>query len=291
MHFCFIVEEHYKRDSMPLVIARQLYEWGHTIDVLEPQETVTCLCELSKQPYDAYVLKTVSNGPGQSILEAAEAIGIPTINNSRAIHLVRDKAIATTFAYEHGIPVPWTYFAAHPRLLTNIPQEDYPLVVKPTNGSSGRDIYRVNSPEELKTLKIGEAHQNFFLAQRYVENPGFDIKLYVIGKDVYSVAKKSPLHPELVVDKHMVPITLELRKLALRVGEVFGLDIYGLDVVETENGWVVVDVNDFPSFGLVPRAVRLVSSYILHITKHPELQRRPLMLDIRQRINASQALS
>ncbi len=187
--------------------------------------------------------------------------------------------------------MPWTYFAAHPRLLTNIPQEDYPLVVKPTNGSSGRDIYRVNSPEELKTLKIGEAHQNFFLAQRYVENPGFDIKLYVIGKDVYSVAKKSPLHPELVVDKHMVPITLELRKLALRVGEVFGLDIYGLDVVETENGWVVVDVNDFPSFGLVPRAVRLVSSYILHITKHPELQRRPLMLDIRQRINASQALS
>ena len=68
MHFCFIVEEQYKRDSMPLVIAKQLYEWGHTIDVLEPQETVTCLCEMSKQPYDAYVLKTVSNGPGQSLL-------------------------------------------------------------------------------------------------------------------------------------------------------------------------------------------------------------------------------
>jgi hypothetical protein len=41
----------------------------------------------------------------------------------------------------------------------------------------------------------------------------------------------------------------------------------------------------------VPRAVRLVSSYILHITKHPELQRRPLMLDMRQHITASQALS
>src|SRR5205085_11577875 len=127
-----------------------------------------------------------------------------------------------------------------------IPREYYPLVVKPTNGSSGRGIYRVNSPEDLSTLEIAGASQSFFLAQQYVENRGFDIKLYVIGKDVYSVAKKSPLHPDLEVAKHMVPITLELRKLALRVGEVFGLDIYGLDVVETENGWVVVDVNDFP---------------------------------------------
>jgi ribosomal protein S6--L-glutamate ligase len=150
----------------------------------------------------------------------------------------------------------------------------------------------VNRPEDVPTLEIAEVKRSFFLAQRYVENKGFDIKLYVIGRDVYSVAKKSPLHPELEVKKHMVPITLELRKLALQVGEVFGLDIYGLDVVETDKGWVVVDVNDFPSFGLVPRAVILVSSYILHIAKNPELQRRPMVFErVRQRIAPSEALS
>src|SRR5437899_7916140 len=85
MYFCFIVEEQYKRDSMPMVIAEQLLQWGHSIDVLEPPETVTCLSDLASQSYDAYVLKTVSDGPGLSILKAAEAVGIPTINNSRSI--------------------------------------------------------------------------------------------------------------------------------------------------------------------------------------------------------------
>ncbi len=58
---------------------------------------------------------------------------------------------------------------------------------------------------------------------------------------------------------------VELRDLALRVGKLFGLDIYGLDVVETRDGPMVVDINDFPSFGQVPNAVALVSSEIVRI--------------------------
>jgi len=58
---------------------------------------------------------------------------------------------------------------------------------------------------------------------------------------------------------------LELRNLALLVGKLFGLDIYGLDVVETGDGPMVVDINDFPSFGQVPHAVALVSSEIVQI--------------------------
>src|SRR5206468_10167758 len=85
MYLCFIVEEQYRRDSMPMVIAEQLQQWGHTIELLEPPDTVTCLSDLAIQSYDAYVLKTVSGGPGFSLLEAAEAVGIPTINNSRSI--------------------------------------------------------------------------------------------------------------------------------------------------------------------------------------------------------------
>ncbi len=260
---------------MPTVVVDQLLQWGHSVDVLEPHTTITCLSDLTKQNYDAYVLKTVSDGPGLSILEAAEAAGIPTINNSRSIRLVRDKAVATAFAQAHGVPTPHTYFVAYPHLLKQVPSEDYPLVVKPTNGSSGRGIYRVNSPAELATLKVAEADESFFLAQHYIENTGFDIKLYVMGKEVYSVAKRSPLHPDVEVDKQIIPITLELRNLALHVGTIFGLDIYGLDVIETAHGLVVVDINDFPSFGLVPRAVTRVSDYILRIAKRAEQQRRP----------------
>jgi ribosomal protein S6--L-glutamate ligase len=274
MHFCFIVEKQYRNDWMPMVIVEQLRQWGHAVDVLEPHASVTCLSDIAKRNYDAYVLKTVSDGPGLSILEAAEAIGIPTINHSRSIRLIRDKAVATVVAHAHGLPMPQTYFVAHSDLLQQIPEEVYPLVVKPTNGSSGRGIYRLNSPAELANSIRDEADANFFLAQHYVENTGFDIKLYVMGKTVYSVAKKSPLHPEVDVDKRLIPITIELRNLALQVGKIFGLDIYGLDVVETAQGLMVVDINDFPSFGQVPHAILRVSEHIVRLAKRAEQPRR-----------------
>jgi ribosomal protein S6--L-glutamate ligase len=78
--------------------------------------------------------------------------------------------------------MPLTYFVTHLDLLKQIPLEVYPIVVKPNNGSCCRDIYRVNSPADLDALAIAKKNENFFLAQRYVENTGFDIKIYVTGR-------------------------------------------------------------------------------------------------------------
>src|SRR3989442_6286017 len=86
------------------------------------------------------------------------------------------------------------------------------------NGSSCRGIYRLNSPADLAKLEIATPHPCFFLAQHYVENAGYDIKLYVIGKDVYSARKKSPLRPELAVEEQLIPLRSEWRTLAQRVG-------------------------------------------------------------------------
>ena len=285
MRFCFIVEEQYRNDAMPMVIADQLLQWGHAVDLLEPQTAVTCLTDLIEQGYDAYVLKSLAEGPGISILEAAEAVGIPTINNSRAISLVRDKAVAVAFARAHGLPIPETYFVSHPRLLHQIPAEDYPIVVKPSNGSSCKGIYRLNSPDELTALEIAEAGESFFLAQRYAENAGFDIKVYVTGNEVYAaIAKQSVLHGD--VSEHFVPLTPQVRKLALQVGKLFGLDIYGLDVVDTPQGPAMLDINDFPSFGRVPRAVVRVSEYVLHAAKRAEMRRDLYAARARQRREA-----
>src|SRR2546423_8078980 len=273
MRFCFIIEEQYKNEAMPMVVVDQLLQWGHSVDVLEPNATITCLSDLTKQNYDAYVLKTASDGPGLSILEAAEAAGIPTINNARSIRLVRDKAVAMAVARAHGLPIPPTYFVAHPRLLAQIPPQDYPLIVKPSNGSACRDIYRVNHPADLATLALADGAHSFLLAQRYVPNTGFDLKLYVAGTQVYAVRKKSPLHPDMNVREGLIPITPELRALALNVGALFGLDLYGVDVVQTADGWVGVDINDFPTFGGGPGVVKLIATFILHVARRAAMQR------------------
>ena len=64
MRFCFIIEARYRNESMPMVVVDQLLQWGHEVDLLESDKTVICLTDLTTQGYDAYVLKTVSDGPG-----------------------------------------------------------------------------------------------------------------------------------------------------------------------------------------------------------------------------------
>jgi ribosomal protein S6--L-glutamate ligase len=269
MHFCFILEERYVSKPMPLVIADQLEQWGHEIDVLQPYAAVTSLTDLSLTKYDAYVLKTVSEGPGLTILEAAEAVGIPTINNSRAIRLVRDKAVAVAFAQARGLPVPVTYFVGHPRALVKVPHEIYPVVVKPSNGTSLQGIHLVRTPEEMAQLKVDPG--SYYLAMHYVENTGFDIKLYVTGQEVHAAVKSSPLHGS--VREQEIPVSGEMLKLARRVGQVFGLDLYGVDVLETAEGLALVDINDFPSFYGVPRKVASIAEYILHAAYRTRLER------------------
>lgn len=265
---CFIVEERYENDVMPGAVVEVLRSCGHRVDVLRPSGTVTDLWELLPTDvarYDAFVLKTVSEGPGLSLLEAAGAAGVTTVNDYRAIRLARDKAVAAVRARAAGIPFPRTWFASRTALLDQIPADAYPLVVKPNSGSSLRDVYRVDSFQELARLAIDDTTR--MLAQPYLANPGRDVKLYNTGDEVFAVVKRSPLHPGAGVPEEQIAVTPELRNLARAVGRVFGLDIYGIDVVETADGYMVLDVNDFPSFGRVPQAAWRLARTVLRVTR------------------------
>jgi len=265
---CFIVEERYENDVMPGAVVDVLRSWGHQIDVLRPNGTAADLWDLlftGPTRYDAFVLKTVSGGPGQSLLDAAGAAGMTTVNDYRAIRLARDKAVAAVRARAAGIPFPRTWFASRSALLGQIPADAYPLVIKPNNGSSCEQIFRVDSPDELAELNIDDSC--CLLAQPYLPNPGYDVKLYNTGDEVFATVKRSPLHPGAEVVEEQIEVTPRLRELALAVGRAFGLDIYGIDVVETADGWVVLDVNDFPSFGMVPEAAARLARTVLRLTR------------------------
>jgi ribosomal protein S6--L-glutamate ligase len=265
---CFIVEDRYQNQAMPGAVIEALTAWGHEVDVLHPHAMLTSLRRLDPidgDGYDGYVLKTVSSGPGLSILEAAGAAGGVTVNDYRSIRLVRDKAVAASRARAAGLPFPKTYFAARSDLLQQLPHERYPLVVKPNNGSSCEQIFRIDNAAQLEDLELDD--DGYLLVQPYLPNDGFDVKLYNTGDEVFAVVRKSPLHPGAQVVEQLVPVTAELRALALRVGRVFGLDIYGLDVIDTPQGWMILDINDFPSFGHVPHAAERIAETVLRVTR------------------------
>ncbi|GGO87882.1 ATP-grasp domain-containing protein [Wenjunlia tyrosinilytica] len=266
MRLCFLVEEHYRDDGMPLDVVGRLRSWGHSVDVLLPGSSLIAMPELIRAgTHDAWVLKTVSGGPGLSMLESAAAVGLPTINDARSIRPVRDKAVAATVARSRGIPVPPTYFAATPALLARVPDEHYPLVVKPCDGSSGRSVHLVSSPGQLADTGALLRGEGYLLAQPYIPNSGADLKVYSITGELHATVRRSPLHPGRPVLEREVPLTTELARLTAKVGEVFGLDLFGVDIVEGPEGPMVVDINDFPSFRQVPDAVDRVARAVLRL--------------------------
>lgn len=274
MRLCFLVEEQYRHDGMPLDVIRQLGAWGHQVDVLWPGRSLISLSEAIRAgSHDAWVLKTVSGGPGLTLLEAAASAGLTTVNDVRAIRGVRDKALAAVIARDTGLPVPVTYAAARPEEFAEIPAAEFPLVVKPADGSSGRAVRLVATPERLRepaadgAAAPDESGGGLLIAQPYVPNSGTDLKVYSVAGELYATERCSPLHPAHAVRERQVPLTAEVARIAARIGEVFGLDLYGVDILLGPDGPVVVDINDFPSFRQVPDAVARVSAAVLELAR------------------------
>ncbi|MEV7233901.1 hypothetical protein AB0N06_07890 [Streptomyces sp. NPDC051020] len=268
MKLCFLVEEQYRHDGMPVEVIRQLTSWGHQVDVLRPGGSLLRMTEAVRaSTHDAWVLKTVSGGPGLTLLEAAASTGMTTVNDARSIRGVRDKALAAAIGRSRGLPLPPTYAAARPELLAEIPASEYPLVVKPADGSSGRAVHLVSSPDRLAALIPELAGEGMLIAQPYVTNSGIDVKVYSVGGELYATERRSPLNPDHSVRERRVPLSAEVAAIAAQVGVVYGLDLYGVDVVLGPDGPVVVDVNDFPSFRQVPDAAARVARAVLELAR------------------------
>lgn len=267
MRLCFVVESKYRGDSMPLKVADRLAEWDHDVAIVEPAVEPLDIAAFGDALFDAVVLKTVGDGPGLTLLELAAVNGNTTVNRIAAIRRARDKAVAIGLARRHNLPVPVTWFAPRIEQFEQLPSSTFPLIIKPTNGSSNECIHLAESTRDIAPLAAAYAdgEHRFWLAQHYVSNPGVDLKLYCTGEGVYAELRSSPLMESPTAPDRLVPVPTELITLISRVGHIFDLDIFGLDMVQGPEGWVLVDVNDFPSFRLVPDAAGKVASSILRL--------------------------
>lgn len=268
MRLCFLVEEQYRHDGMPLDVVRQLTAWGHRVDVVWPGRSLIRTAEdIRVGRHDAWILKTVSGGPGLTLLEAAAQVGLTTINDARAIRGVRDKALAAVIAAQAGLPVPVTYAACRVEEFAGLPATHFPLVVKPADGSAGRAVRRYDSLDALVAAGAADQDGGMLIAQPYVPNAGTDLKVYCVDGELYAARRASPLSPGLNVRERRVSVPPEVARIVTEVGAVFGLDLYGVDVLLGPDGPVVVDINDFPSFRRVPQAISRVAGAVLRLAR------------------------
>nr|MDQ5814437.1 ATP-grasp domain-containing protein [Actinomycetota bacterium] len=240
---------------MPLTV-RRLRELGCSVEVLVPERTPAVLRRFMLEA-DLYLWKSHER-LCDSLAAQIHARGLPLVNDYSGTLQVRDKIVTSMRLMDAGLPTPDAYYAASAEQLRAV-VEDYPIVVKPNSGRRGQQISVVRGAQELERLDL--SYGDIF-AQRFVPGSGLDLKAYVIGEEVFGVARPFPVRTAEQKRGEPRTISPEVRDICLRCGELFDLELYGVDLIETEEGPYVIEVNCFPGYKGVPEADHLLAEYI-----------------------------
>ena len=240
---------------MPTVM-RALSDAGVVVDVIHPVKQMLKLSDVRIE-HDLYVLKKTSR-LALSIAGALHAQGAVIVNPYPVSVALRDKIITSRILQSAGVPTPDTYVASRPERLESL-LDGGPLVVKPYQGSDGFGIRVVRSVAELAAVPAGK---DPVFAQRYHPPQGRDRKMYVIGGRVFGVKKVFPARTD--AEKHGEPFTptAELREIVVRCGQAFGIDLYSIDIIESEGTPYVVDMCSIPGCRGVPDGPSHLASYL-----------------------------
>jgi ribosomal protein S6--L-glutamate ligase len=240
---------------MPEVI-ELLDGWGASVDTLYPDEMVTRLSDVRVE-HDLYVLKSGSE-LALSLAGALDAAGATILNPYPVAAACRDKIIATRLLQSAGVPTPETFVTAHVGALSPLLDEG-PLAVKPYRGTNGAGLHVVWDSDQLDDLA---PNRGVIFAQRYRKPDGRDRKIYVIGGQVFGVKRIWPARTYEEKLGEPFTITNELQRIALACGRALGIQMYGLDVIFSDDKPYVVDISSFPGFKGVPDAGLRLADYI-----------------------------
>ncbi|MDQ5827850.1 MAG: ATP-grasp domain-containing protein [Chloroflexota bacterium] len=206
--------------------------------------------------HDLYILKSHTE-LALSLAGILHAQGARILNPYLCCTATQDKIVTARRLRAAGVPIPRSWVTGDLAVLQPL-IERQPVMIKPYRGHRGAGIVVVHTPHDLAAVPPPEVPM---LVQEYIEGSGEDLKVYVVGDDVFAVRKPfsatSFQHPG-----RPCPVSSELRAIALRCGQVCGLGLYGLDVVESAGGPVVVDVNYFPGYKGVPDVAPRIADYI-----------------------------
>jgi len=182
--------------------------------------------------------------------------GAHLVNSVAASSFVRDKARTTAALMAAGFPVPKTCFAGDARTAVS-GFGNVPIVIKPPHGSGGRGVEVVHTEADIHRINGGP-----HFAQTYDRCSPYDLKVFVIDEEVFVVRRQFPALTMEQKHGELCACDAAIERLARGVGRLLGLEVFGLDLVESSCGPVIVDVNSCPGLIGVPNAARRLANYI-----------------------------
>ena len=196
-------------------------------------------------------------------------LNIPTINSYEATITCDNKFLTSITLRKCGIPTLRTMIAYTPEsALEAIECLGYPVVLKPPVGSWGRLLAKINDRDAAEAVLehkeiLGSYHHSIFYIQEYVpkrarqrDSGCGDIRAFVVGDRVIGASYRSSDHWITNVARGATTapctVTPEMEDIALRSAGAVGGEILGVDLVETEDGLKVIEINTGAEFkGLI----------------------------------------
>lgn len=270
MNIALILDKPETRSHPVIAQALQLLSITHTIRLLDVQgQTGEQAVEReSRQALsDLYLLK--SHAPqALALASALEQRGAFVLNSWAASRACQDRTEMASKMLEARLPWPQTWSAPTLRQAIHdqafIAALPFPLIVKSAYSHQDDLVAKADDLEALQRLLPRWGGEPVVL-QEFLAGDGWDQKFWVIGARVFAARRRTPL--EAGAPKEDVPlapeaIPVEWRQIVLEVGRVFGLRLYGVDLLKTERGPLVIDINAFPGFRGVPEAAEVLAAFI-----------------------------
>lgn len=240
---------------------------GHTLDVLN---TLRCTVHIaSHRPivqyngeqvngYDAVIPRIGASVThyGLAILRQFEMSGVWPLNESVAIGRSRDKLRSMQILAKYGLGLPLTAFAHDPRQTDEIIRavKGPPVVIKLLEGTQGIGVVLAETAGSAKSVieAFRGANVNILVQEFIKEAGGTDIRAFVIGGKVVAAMKRTGAPDDFRSNLHrggsaeIIRITPEERSTAVRAAKRMGLNVCGVDMLRSNHGPVIMEVNSSP---------------------------------------------
>jgi RimK family alpha-L-glutamate ligase len=204
-----------------------------------------------------------SFGPGSceqltrriSMVEHLELSGVRVVNPGYPFRRARDKYSTQYVLAKAGLPVPTTFTTESMERAFRRSVEMKETVYKPILGSMGKGSLKFDDPDiAFNAWKMLSRLGQPLIVQEYIRNPGRDIRIFVVGDEVigtvYKYGVPGQWKTNVAQGGRMVDeeVPEDIVELGMRATKVMGLDYAGVDIMESERGPVILEVNGAPGW-------------------------------------------
>ncbi|MBU6374893.1 MAG: RimK family alpha-L-glutamate ligase [Bdellovibrionales bacterium] len=226
---------------------------------------------------------------GLAVVKQFEMLGMFTVNSSLAIAESRDKFRALQLLNQAGLCVPPTVLTRSQRSLRSTAKVvgGVPVIAKLLQGTQGVGVMLLHTPASFQSVveTLWDFGVDVFVQQYLKEGAGSDYRAFVVGNRVVAAMQRTASRGEFRSNIHrggegsLVRLPIAYQRAAVRAAHVFGLEIAGVDMMESKNGPAILEVNSSPGFEGIERATGLniageIVSHLVHLAKKSKRTRR-----------------